>query len=164
MWDGLFDKVTYWRNVIYMILITFWTITGLKKKKKKISFSIYWRRGILHICLVIFIYSFHVPKSNSFISSFISILFILQIIVHLIHIHHIWFYSCCIVFQPHRVFHFLNQSHLWKPGVPLDKTLIWNIIVCIRVSTPPSKIPPPQWTSKILKFFILNTILSFKSN
>ena len=23
MWDDLFDKVTYWRNVIYMILITF---------------------------------------------------------------------------------------------------------------------------------------------
>ena len=38
MWDGLFDKVTYWRNVIYMILITFWTITGLKKKKKKSHF------------------------------------------------------------------------------------------------------------------------------
>ena len=120
-----------------------------KKKIKKISFSIYWRRGILHICLVIFIYSFHVPKSNSFISSFISILFILQIIVHLIHIHHIWFYSCCIVFQPHRVFHFLNQSHLWKPGVPLDKTLIWNIIVCIRVSTPPQKYHP---LSELLKY------------
>ena len=23
MWDDLFDKATYWRNVIYMILITF---------------------------------------------------------------------------------------------------------------------------------------------
>ena len=130
----------------------------LQDSKRKKSFFIYLRRGMLHICLVTFIsfISFtkvhlfiYAPKSNSFTSSFISISFILQIIVHLIHIHHIWFYSCCIVFQPHRVFHFLNQSHLWKPGVPLDKTLIWNIIVCIRVSTTPQKYHP---LSELLKY------------
>ena len=38
-------------------------------------------------------HSFHVPKSNSFTSPFISISSILQIIVQLIHIHHIWFCS-----------------------------------------------------------------------
>ena len=91
---------------------------------------------LLHICLVNFI-SFilftkvhlfiYVPQSNSFISSFISISFISQIIAHLIHIHHIWFYSYCIIFQPHCVFHFFNQSLLWKLGVFSDKTLIQNI-------------------------------------
>ena len=45
-----------------------------------------------------FIYSSHIAKSNSFISSFISISVILQIIVHLIQIHHIWFCLYCIVF------------------------------------------------------------------
>ena len=50
--------------------------------------------------------SFHVPKSNSFISLFISISFILQIIDHLVHIHHNLFSSYCIVLQPHRLFHF----------------------------------------------------------
>ena len=50
MWDGLFDKVTYWRNVIYMILITFWTITGLKKKKKKnLIFHILKERDITYL-------------------------------------------------------------------------------------------------------------------
>ena len=53
-------------------------------------------------------YSFYAPthKSNSFIWSLISISFILQITVRLIHIQHIWFCSHCIVFQPHCVFHF----------------------------------------------------------
>ena len=56
-----------------------------------------------------FICSFHVPKFNSFILPVISISFILQIIVHLIHIRHIWFYSYCIAFQPHCFFHFLTN-------------------------------------------------------
>ena len=81
-------------------------------------------------------HSFHVPKSNSFISSFISISFILQIIVHLIHIHHIWFYSYCIAFQPHCVFHFFNQSRLWKLGVSLDKIFIRKIYCIILSCTP----------------------------
>ena len=53
-------------------------------------------------------YTFYAPthKSNSFIWSLISISFILQITVRLIHIQHIWFCSHCIVFQPHCVFHF----------------------------------------------------------
>ena len=67
---------------------------------------------VLHICLVTFIsfiFSLHVPKSNLFISLFISISFILQIIVHLIHTQHIWFCSYCIVFQPHCLYHFSNS-------------------------------------------------------
>ena len=95
----------------------------------------------LHICLVTFIsfisftkvYLFiYVPNSNSFI----SISFILQIIVHLIHIHYIWFYSYCIIFQPNCVFHFFNQSRLWKLGVSLDKTLIRNMYCIIWSWTP----------------------------
>ena len=79
-----------------------------------------------HFHLIHFIYqssshSFYVPKSNSFISSFISISFILHIIVYLIHIYRIWFYSYCIVFQPQCVFHFFNQSRLWKLGASSDK-------------------------------------------
>ena len=91
---------------------------------------------LLHICLVTFISFIYAPKSNSFISSFISISFILQIIVHLIHIHHIWFYSYCIIFQPYFVFHFFNQSRHWKLGVSLDKTLIRNIYCIIWSWTP----------------------------
>ena len=74
--------------------------------------------SLLHICLVTFI-SFilftkvhlfiNVPQSNSLISSFISISFISQIIAHLIHIQHIWFYSYYIIFQPYCVFHFLTN-------------------------------------------------------
>ena len=55
-------------------------------------------------------------KFNSFISSFISISFILQVTVHFIYIHHVWFCLNCIVFQPHCLFHFFNQSRLWKLG------------------------------------------------
>ena len=98
---------------------------------------------MLHIWLVIFISFIHTPKficscyapkSNSFILSFISISFILQIIVNLIHIYHIWFCSYSIVFQPHCVFRFLNQSRFWKLeklGVSLDKILIQNIYCII---------------------------------
>ena len=113
---------------------------------KKISFFIYLRRGMLHICLVTFISfisftkvhysSFHVTNFNTFISSFISISFILQKIIHFIHIHHIWFCSYCIAFQPHYVFHFFNQSRLWKRGVSLAKMLIWNIYCIIWSWTP----------------------------
>ena len=87
-----------------------------------------------HFHLIHFVYqssSIHAPKSNSFISSFISTSFILQIIVHLIHVHHIWFCSYCIIFQPHCVFHFLNQSRVWKLGVSLYKILIRNIYCII---------------------------------
>ena len=123
-------------------------------EKKKPSFFICLRRGrgMLHICLVTFIsfLSFtkvhlfiYAPKSSSFISSFISISFILKIIVHLIHIHHIWFCSYCIVFEPHCLFHFLYQSRLWKLRVSLDKILIRNIC-CIIWS----------WTPMVLLFLV----------
>ena len=114
-----------------------------KKKRKNPHFSYIW---ILHICLVTFIsfISFtkvhlfiYAPKSNSFISSFISISFISKIIVHLIHIHHIWFYLYCIIFQPHCDFHFFNQSCLYKLGASLDKILIQNIY-CIMWSWTPT--------------------------
>ena len=115
----------------------------LQDSKKKILIFIYLRREMLHICLVTFI-SFtsftkvnlliYAPKSNSFILSFISISFISKIIVHLIHIQHIWFY--CIIFQPHCDFHFFNQSCLWKLGVFLDKILIRNIYCIIWSWTP----------------------------
>ena len=58
-------------------------------------------------------YSFHVPKSISFISLFISISFISQVIVHLIQIHYIWLYSYCIKFQPPCLFH-LSTNYI--PG------------------------------------------------
>ena len=118
-------------------------ITECRKKKSPSTlgsvFSYVQGHQLLHICLVIFIsfisftkvHLFILCKSNSFISSFISISFILQIIVHLIHIHHIWFYSCCIIFQPYCVFHFFNQTRLWKLGVSLDKILIRNIYCII---------------------------------
>ena len=117
---------------------------------KVLWFLALYQWTLLHICPVTFISFIAFTKVHLFIYVPTSNSFILQIIVHLIHIHHIWFYSCCIVFQPHRVFHFLNQSHLWKPGVPLDKTLIWNIIVCIRVSTPPPQKYHPL--SELLKY------------
>ena len=117
----------------------------LQDSKRKKSFFIYLRRGMLHICLVTFIsfISFtkvhlfiYAPKSSSFISSFISISFISKIKVHLIHIHHIWFYLYCIIFRPHCDFHFFNQSCLYKLGVSLDKILIQNIY-CIMWSWTP---------------------------
>ena len=69
-------------------------------------------------------------KFNSFISPFISISFILQVTVHFIYIHHVWFCLHCIVFQPHCLFHFFNQSRLWKLEVSLDKILI-RYIYCV---------------------------------
>ena len=85
-----------------------------------------------HVHLIHLIYqslSIHLCTKKS--NPFISISFILQIIVHLIHIHHIWFYSYCIIFQPYCVFHFFNQSRLWKLGVSFDKILVWNIYCII---------------------------------
>ena len=117
----------------------------LQDSKKKILIFIYLRREMLHICLVTFI-SFtsftkvnlliYAPKSNSFILSFISISFISKIIVHLIHIQHIRFYSYCIIFQLHCDFHFFNQSRLWKLGVSLNIILIRNIYCIIWSWTP----------------------------
>ena len=88
-----------------------------------------WR--LLHIYLVTLISFISYTK----VHLFISISFILQII-DLIHIHFIWFCSYCIIFQPHCIFNFLNQSCLWKLRVSLGKILIQNIY-CIDSSSPP---------------------------
>ena len=123
MWEDLFDKATHWRNVIYMILITFVFrdskyLGRLQDSKRNSHFSynyILKERDVTY-CLVTFITFISFTKvhlfiscTNAFISSFLSISFILQIMVHLIHIHHIWFCSYHILFQPHYVFHFFNQ-------------------------------------------------------
>ena len=64
------------------------------------------------------------------------------------HIYHIWLYSYYILFQPHCLFLFFNQSLLWKLGVSLDKTLILNTY-CIIWS----------WTPKVsLLFFTLGWV------
>ena len=148
IWDDLFDKATYWRSVIYMIVITFmfwrkWTlrlIASLKTTTTKKQFFIYLRRGMLYIiCCITFISFISFTKvhrihfmyqspTHSFCHSFI-----LQIIVYPIRIHHIWFCSYCILFQPHVVFHFFNQSRFWELRMYLDKISIWTICYIIWI-------------------------------
>ena len=91
---------------------------------------------LIHLMYQSSSHSFHVPKPNSLILSFISIWFILQIIVHLIHFHNIWFCSYYIILRPHCLFYFFNQSRLWKLRVSLDKILIRNIYCIIWNWTP----------------------------
>ena len=107
-------------------------------KKKKLSFSIYLRRRMLHICLVYFTSFISFTNVHLFILCtkvqlihFVIHFHLIHFTDHLIHIHHVWFYSYCIVFQPHCVFHFLNQSRLWKLIVSLDKISIRNIYCII---------------------------------
>ena len=86
---------------------------------------------MLYICLVIFISFISFTEVYLFISCTKLQLIHFVIHFHLIqftdhspsHLHHIWFYSYCIAFQPHCVFRFFNQSRLWKLAVPLDQIL-----------------------------------------
>ena len=95
---------------------------------------------LLHICLVTFISFISYTKVHLMHFNFI------YFIAHSpSHIYHIWLYSYYILFQPHCLFLFFNQSLLWKLGVSLDKTLILNTY-CIIWS----------WTPKVsLLFFTL---------
>ena len=96
---------------------------------KVLWFLALYQWTLLHICLVTFISFIAFTKVHLFIYVPTSNSFILQIIVHLIHIHHIWFYSCCIIFQPYC---------LW-----LDKILIQNIYSIIW-----------SWTLMVLVLFV----------
>ena len=84
---------------------------------------------MLHICLVT------------------SISFILQIIVHRIHIHHV------VLLILHRIstslsLSFFRQSRLWKLGVSLDKILIRNIY-CIILKLNSDGITTPCYLIRI---------------
>ena len=130
------SKTTYWCNVILFIL-DFWTFWISRLTNQNITIC-------EMICLTkqrteevwfesLSSHPFHLPKFISFIPCtkgqlvyFVIYFLLIQFTDHSpSHLHsiHIWFYSYCIVFQPHYVF----QSRLWKLGVSLDKILIRNI-------------------------------------
>ena len=121
MWEDLFDKATHWRNVIYMILITFVFrdskyLGRLQDSKRNSHFSynyILKERDVTY-CLVTFITFISFTKVHLFISC-------IQLIHFIIH-----FYI--IHFTDHSSFHSHSPYLILLIPPPISTTLCLSFI------------------------------------
>ena len=131
MWYDLFDKVIYWRNVIWSDFNNFFvlktSIWGLCRTQKNVKLFLIFQileRDVTnfpsHFHLIYFIYknlshSLRHSRLIHFIDHSPSHSHLLYLIILILHS-----YSTSLALS------LFNQSCLWKLGVSLDKFLIWN--------------------------------------